>query len=47
MRRIKLDTYTKIKKLICDWCDKKNYLIDYKMLKSYIELGMKLRKFIT
>ena len=33
--------------MLCDRCDKKNYLIHYKMLKSYIELGMKLRKFIT
>ena len=30
-----------------DWCDNKNYLIHYKMLKSYIDNGMKLRKFIT
>ena len=30
-----------------DWCDKKNYLIHCKVLKTYIEHGMKFRKFIT
>ena len=32
--------YTKSKKLICDWTDKKKYLIHYKMLKLYVRHGM-------
>ena len=39
MKTIIPDNYTQ-KKLICDWCDKKNFLIDYGMLKFYIEHGM-------
>ena len=33
MKTIKPDTDTQTKKLICDWSDKKNYLIHYRMLK--------------
>ena len=33
------DTYTQNKKLICDWSDKKNYLIHYRMLKFYVRHG--------
>ena len=40
MKTIKPDTYTQTKKLICDWSDKKNYLIHYRMLKFYIRHGM-------
>ena len=40
MKEIKPDTYTQNKKLICDWSDKKNYLIHYRMLKFYIRHGM-------
>ena len=40
MKEIKPDTYTKTKKLICDWSDKKNYLIHYRMLKFYVRHGM-------
>ena len=40
MKEIKPDTYTQNKKLICDWSDKKNYLIHYRMLKFYIRRGM-------
>ena len=29
-----------IKTLICDWTDKRNYLIFYRMLKLYIRHGM-------
>ena len=36
MKTIKPDTYTQTKKLICDWSDKKNYLIHYRMLKFYV-----------
>ena len=40
MKEIIPDTFTQIKKLICDWSDKKNYLIHYRMLKFYIRHGM-------
>ena len=40
MKEIKPDTYIQTKKLICDWSDKKNYLIHYRMLKFYIKHGM-------
>ena len=40
MKEIKPDTYIQTKKLICDWCDKKNYLIHYRMLKFYVRHGM-------
>ena len=33
------DTYTQ-KKLICDWSDKKNFLVHYRMLNYYIRHGM-------
>ena len=36
MKEIIPDTYTQNKKLFCDWSDKKNYLIHYRMLKFYI-----------
>ena len=34
----------KLKKLICDWTDKKNYLIHYRMLKFYVRHGMVVDK---
>ena len=40
MNEIKPDNYTQCKKLICDFTDKKNYLIHYRMLKFYIKHGM-------
>ena len=40
MREIKPDTSIQSSKLICDWSDKKNYLIHYRMLKFYIRHGM-------
>ena len=40
MNEIKPDTYAKTKKLICDWSDKKNYLVHYRMLKFYVRHGM-------
>ena len=40
MKEIKPDTYTQNKKLICDCSDKKNYLIQYRMLNFYIRHGM-------
>ena len=40
MKNIKPENYTKSKKLICDWSDKKKYLIHYRMLKVYVRHGM-------
>ena len=36
MEKIKPEINTKSKKLICDWTDKKKYLIHYRMLKFYV-----------
>ena len=44
MNKIKPKNYTKSKKLICDWTDKKKYLIHYKMLKFYVRHGMIVEK---
>ena len=44
MKSIKPKNYTRSKKLICDWTDKKNYLIHYRMLKFYIRHGMIVEK---
>ena len=40
MNEIKPDTYIQTKKLICDWTNKKNYLVHYRMLKFYVRHGM-------
>ena len=40
MKEIKPDTYIQTKKLICDWSDKKNYLVQYRMLNFYPRHGM-------
>ena len=40
MKEIRHDTYIQSSKLICDWSDKKNYLIHYRMLKFYVRHGM-------
>ena len=40
MKEIIPDTYTQNKKLICDWSDKKNFLVQYRMLKFYVRHGM-------
>ena len=39
MNKIKPKNFTKSKKLICEWTDKKNYLIHYRMLKFYVRHG--------
>ena len=44
MQKIKPNTYTQNKKLICDWSDQKNYLVHYRMLKFYVRHGMKVEK---
>ena len=43
-KEIKPDTYIQSSKLICDWSDKKNYLIHYRMLKFYLRHGMIIDK---
>ena len=40
MKEIKPETNNQTKKLICDWSDKKNYLVQYRMLKFYVRHGM-------
>ena len=40
MKEILPDTYTQNKQSICDYSNKKNYLIHYRMLKFYIRHGM-------
>ena len=35
----------KIKKLVCDQLDKKDYLCHYRLLKFYIRMGMKITRF--
>ena len=44
MKKIKPDTYIQSGKLICDWSNKKNYLIHYRMLKFYVRHGMVVDK---
>ena len=44
MKEIKPDIYIQSSKLICDWSDKKNYLIHYRMLKFFIRHGMIIDK---
>ena len=35
-KNIKPKDYTKVKQLLCDWSDKKDYLVQYKILKIYV-----------
>ena len=44
MKEIKPDTYIQTKKLICDWSDKKNYLVHYRMLTFYVRHNMLVEK---
>ena len=44
MKTIKTDTSIRTKKWICDWSDKKVYLIHYRMLKSYVRHDMVVDK---
>ena len=44
MKKMKQDSHAKCKKLICDWTDKKKYLIHYRMLKFYVRHGMIVEK---
>ena len=43
-KKIKPKNYKKSKKLICDWSDKRKYLIHYRMLKFYVRHGMVVEK---
>ena len=44
MKKLHPTNDTKAKKLICDWTDKKNFSIDYRMLKLYVRDGMVVEK---
>ena len=44
LKTINPKNYTNFKKLICDWSDKKNYLVQYRMLKFYVRHGMVVDK---
>ena len=44
MKSIKPKNYTKSKMLICDWSDKKRYLIHYRIIKFYVRHGMIVEK---
>ena len=44
MKEIKPDTFNQTKKLICDWSDKKKYLIHFRKIKFYVRLGMIIDK---
>ena len=46
MNNIKPKNYEKSEKLLCDWTDKKKYLIHYRMLKFYVRHGMIVGKFL-
>ena len=46
MRKIKPKNYTKAKKVLCDWFDKKNFLIHYRMLNFYVRHGMIVDKIL-
>ena len=44
MNKIKPKNYKKSKKLICDWTDKRKYLIHYRLLKFYVRHVMIVEK---
>ena len=44
MKKMKAKNYAKSKKFICDWTNKKKYLIQYRMLKFYVRHGMVVEK---
>ena len=44
MKSIMPKNYVSHKKLVCDWTDKRNYLIHYRMLKFYVRHGMKIKQ---
>ena len=44
MKEIKPDTYIQTSKLICDWSNRRNCLLHYRMLKFYVRHGMLVDK---
>ena len=44
MKEINSDNYSPTKNLICDWTDKKNFLIHHRMIKFYVRHGMVFEK---
>ena len=44
LKKTKPKSYIPHKKLICDWTDKKKYLVHYRMLKFYVKHGMNVEK---
>ena len=44
METIKPDTYNQAEKMICDSSDKKNFLVHYRLLKSFVRHGMIVEK---
>ena len=42
--KMEQDGHAECKKLICDWTDKKKYLVHYRMLKFYVRYGMTVEK---
>ena len=44
LKKIKSDTYTQTKKLTCDWSDKKDYLVHYRLLNFFVRHGMEVKK---
>ena len=44
MNQMKTNTYTKNKKLTCNWIDKKNYLIQYRTLEFHVGQAMVVDK---
>ena len=44
MKKIKPKNCTTSKNLICDWADKKTFLIHYRMLKLYVRHGLVIDK---
>ena len=40
MKEIKPKTYIKSQQLICDWTDRKNYLVHQRMLRFYVRHGL-------
>ena len=44
MKENKPDTHTQTNQLICDWSDKKIFLIPYRMIKLHVRHGIKVEK---
>ena len=44
MKDIEPDNYTQTVKFLCDWTDKKNSLIHYRMLNFFVRLGIIVEK---